>query len=108
MVTGCYERRSPTITANIKFSKWGTVLADDKLVSAIIDRIVHHGRLIELTEPNRRMDATFMPLERGRRSRWSNRGRGMAPGGSRARAGGKVPGVFGKVKMNIHICSFSD
>lgn len=60
VVADCYERRSLVITTNIEFSKWGTVLADDKLASAMIDRIVHHGRLIEFTGPSRRMDAALM------------------------------------------------
>ena len=43
VVSSCYERRSMIFTTNIEFSKWGTVLGDDKLASAMIDRIVHHG-----------------------------------------------------------------
>lgn len=35
------------LTANIEFGKWGTVLADDKLASTLVDGIVYHGRLVE-------------------------------------------------------------
>lgn len=56
----CYERRSLVITTNMEFSKWGTVFGDDKTASAIIDRIVHHGRLVELNGPSHRMDAALM------------------------------------------------
>lgn len=45
---------------NIEFSKWGTIFADDKLAAAIIDRIVHHGRLIEFTGPSRRVSQALM------------------------------------------------
>ena len=51
VIASSYERRSIIFTTNIEFSKWGTVFADDKLAAAIIDRIVHHGRLIEFTGP---------------------------------------------------------
>lgn len=51
IIAGSYERRSIIFTTNIEFSKWGTIFADDKLAAAIIDRIVHHGRLIEFTRP---------------------------------------------------------
>ena len=34
-------------TTNVEFSRWGTVFADDKLAAAIVDRVVHHGRLVE-------------------------------------------------------------
>ena len=47
-------------TTNIEFSKWGTVLGDDKLASAMIDRIVHHGRLVEFNGASHRMDAALM------------------------------------------------
>lgn len=60
VISDCYERRSLIITTNIEFSKWGTVLGDDKLASAVIDRIVHHGRLIEFSGPSHRMDTALM------------------------------------------------
>ena len=43
------------LCTNIEFSKVGTVFADDKLAAAIIDRIVHHGRLLEFTGQSRRV-----------------------------------------------------
>jgi hypothetical protein len=55
-----YERRSIILTTNIEFSKWGTVFADDKLAAAIIDRIVHHERLIEFTGPSHRIGEALM------------------------------------------------
>ncbi len=39
VVSDCYERRSLIVTTNIEFSKWGTVLGDDKLAAAMIDRL---------------------------------------------------------------------
>ena len=47
-------------TTNIEFSRWGTVLGDDKLAAATIDRVVHHGRLITFTGQNRRMENALM------------------------------------------------
>ena len=38
-------------TTNVEFSRWGTVFADDKLAAAIVDRVVHHGRLVESRGP---------------------------------------------------------
>ena len=60
VVSDCYERRSLVITTNIEFSKWGTVLGDDKMAAAMIDRIVHHGRLVEFAGASRRMEASLM------------------------------------------------
>lgn len=60
VMSDCYERRSVIVTTNIEFSKWGTVLGDDKLAAATIDRLVHHGRLVEFNGPSKRMDAALM------------------------------------------------
>lgn len=60
VVSSCYEKRSMIFTTNIEFSKWGTILGDDKLAAAMIDRIVHHGRLIEFGGSSHRMDAALM------------------------------------------------
>ena len=60
MVSACYERRSVIFTTNIEFGKWGTVLGDEKLAAAMIDRVVHHGRLVEFGGPSRRMDGALM------------------------------------------------
>lgn len=59
-VSDCYERRSLILTTNIEFSKWGTVLGDDKLAAAMIDRVVHHSRLVEFNGTSHRMDAALM------------------------------------------------
>lgn len=60
IIAGSYERRSIIFTTNIESGKWGTIFADDKLAAAIIDRIVHHGRLIEFTGPSRRVSQALM------------------------------------------------
>lgn len=60
IVSDCYEQRSMILTTNIEFSKWGTVLGDDKLAAAMIDRIVHHSRLVEFRGTSRRMEGALM------------------------------------------------
>lgn len=60
VMSDCYEKRSLIVTTNIEFSKWGTVLGDDKLAAATIDRLVHHGGLVEFNGASRRMDAALM------------------------------------------------
>ena len=60
VLSDCYERRSLLITTNIEFSKWGVVFGDDKMASAIIDRVMHHGRLIEFNGPSKRMEHALM------------------------------------------------
>ncbi|MGN8741807.1 ATP-binding protein [Collinsella sp. LCP19S3_C6] len=47
VISESYERRSVIFTTNVESGRWGTVFADDKLAAAIVDRVVHHGRLVE-------------------------------------------------------------
>lgn len=60
VMSDCYEKRSVIVTTNIEFSKWGTVFGDDKLAAATIDRLVHHGRLIEFNGASKRMGTALM------------------------------------------------
>ena len=59
-VSACYERRSMIFTTTSSSANGGTILGDDKLAAAMIDRIVHHGRLIEFGGSSHRMDAALM------------------------------------------------
>ncbi len=47
VIADCYERKSLIITTNLEFSKWSNIFFDKKLTSAVVDRIVHHGHLID-------------------------------------------------------------
>lgn len=60
VISNSYETRSIIFTTNIEFSRWGTVFADEKLAASIVDRIVHHGRLVEFGGTSRRMDESLM------------------------------------------------
>ena len=60
VMSDCYEKRSLVITTNIEFSKWGVVFGDDKLASAVIDRVMHHGRLDEFNGASKRMEHALM------------------------------------------------
>ena len=46
VVTNAYETQSIVYTTNIEFSGWGRVFGDPNMAAAIIDRTVHHGRMI--------------------------------------------------------------
>ena len=42
-----YERQSAAIAANLGLSRRGSLLGDDQMAAAVIDRIVHRGRLAQ-------------------------------------------------------------
>lgn len=56
-------------TTNVEFSRWGTVFADDKLAAAIVDRVVHHGRLVEFGGPSHRLEESLMLGKSGSQGR---------------------------------------
>jgi DNA replication protein DnaC len=55
VISDCYERRSIIITTNLEFSKWNGIFYDEKLTSAIIDRIIHHSHLLVFTGQSYRL-----------------------------------------------------
>ena len=46
VAANAYERQNVIFTTNIEFSGWGRVFGDPNMAAAIIDRTVHHGRMI--------------------------------------------------------------
>ena len=46
------KRKSVVFTTNKPFSSWGTVLHDEDLAQAILDRVFEHGRHIKLDGPS--------------------------------------------------------
>lgn len=60
VVSMCYERISLVLTTNIEFSRWGGIFNDDDMAKAMMDRIVHHGRLITYDRESYRMAHALM------------------------------------------------
>lgn len=44
-----YEKKSTIITTNIPLSQWAETFQDKKLTNALIDRLVHHAKIIQIT-----------------------------------------------------------
>jgi len=55
VISECYEKRSLIITTNLEFSKWNGIFYDEKLTSAIIDRVIHHSHLLMFTGASYRL-----------------------------------------------------
>ncbi|WP_304466259.1 ATP-binding protein [Cryobacterium sp. N21] len=54
------KKRSLIITTSHEFSRGGTVFGDDNMAAAAIDRIVHHGRLLQLRGESYRVKHALM------------------------------------------------
>ena len=60
VVTNAYERQSVIYTTNIEFSGWTRVFGDPNMAAAVIDRTVHHGRLIRFQGASYRSQHALM------------------------------------------------
>ncbi len=49
-----YEQGSLIITTNKPFDKWGDIFTDQTMASAILDRVVHHSVIIQISGPSYR------------------------------------------------------
>ena len=51
-----YTKRSTIFTSNITFDKWSNILGNDEMITkAILDRIIHHSYLFNITGPSYRL-----------------------------------------------------
>lgn len=60
VATNAYETQSIIYTTNIEFSGWGRVFGDPNMAAAIIDRTIHHGRMIRFEGESWRKTHTLM------------------------------------------------
>lgn len=60
IIADSYERRSIIFTSNLEFSRWGDVFGDGDMAAAVIDRIVHHGRIIRFRGESYRSTHSLM------------------------------------------------
>jgi DNA replication protein DnaC len=52
-----YERKSLLITANQPFSQWDSIFSDSMMTVAAVDRLVHHGVILEIKSDSYRRQA---------------------------------------------------
>jgi DNA replication protein DnaC len=55
LVTARYEHGSILLTSNTSFAGWGTLLGDEVLATALLDRLLHHAEVVTINGPSYRM-----------------------------------------------------
>ena len=70
LITDRYERRATVVTTNLAFAEWVTVFAgDEKLTTALLDRLAHHATVITTKGKSYRMRKRRPPATRDARTR---------------------------------------
>jgi DNA replication protein DnaC len=55
LVTARYEHGSIILTSNTSFAQWGSLLGDEVLATALLDRLLHHAEVIPINGRSYRM-----------------------------------------------------
>ena len=50
-----YERGSTIVTSNLPFEDWTSVFASERLTGALLDRLTHHGHILEMNGDSYRL-----------------------------------------------------
>ena len=50
-----HEKSSTVLTSNKSFEEWGSVLGDEVMAAALIDRLVHHCHIVNIRGNSYRM-----------------------------------------------------
>lgn len=58
-----YEKKSTIITSNQAFSKWSDVFSDPVLANAILDRLIHHSEIIQISGKSYRLKDKIYKIE---------------------------------------------
>lgn len=60
VIAESYEKKSLIVTTNLPFSEWGKLMTDEQIATAIIDRLVHYGHLIDTGSKDWRLEHSLM------------------------------------------------
>lgn len=63
LISRRYERKSTILTTNKNLSKWAEVFVDPIITNAILDRLLHHCKLINIIGPSYRTKDIISQLE---------------------------------------------
>ena len=100
LVAARYERGSIILTSNLSFAEWGSLLGDEVLATALLDRLLHHAEVISINGRSYRMRHRMLadqPTEKSAYKDNYSKNRGNETSVANDKGGSNIIGDLGQI-----------